>query len=68
MRLFRRKDAEPAYVREAEELLRLAGWHRVSGVGAGSIWTTRSGSGWLPLEDALHEAARRLPPDRELKT
>jgi hypothetical protein len=67
MRLFRRKAANSAYVSAAEQALREAGWRRVSGEGARSIWTTRSGSAWLPFEDALHEAARRLPPDRELQ-
>jgi hypothetical protein len=40
MRLFKRREAtDPPYLRRGEEALREAGWTRVGGEGAKSVWT-----------------------------
>jgi hypothetical protein len=65
VRLRRRRKG--SYVGAAEEALREVGWRRVPGDGANSVWASSTGLTWLPFESALREAARRLPPDRELQ-
>jgi hypothetical protein len=59
----RRRETDPPYLREAEELLTDSGWQRVSGEGSASVWTPPAGTGWMTFEEAIDEMALLAMPD-----
>jgi hypothetical protein len=65
VKLFKRRQTDPPYLREGEELLRQSGWQRVSGEGSQSLWTSPTGAGWMSFEEAIDELALLAAPDPE---
>lgn len=61
--IFKRRQSDPPYLHEGEELLRESGWQRVSGEGTASVWTPPGGVGWMSFEAAIDELALLAAPD-----